>query len=107
MRDKQRFKLGFLRRAAELGLLPSDFEKASAWGPVLESLKTLSALGLGAAFLAGGGLGAMGRRAAEADKEELDEIKTQYVIDQYRREAAKIRERTRRRQAELQAGKKI
>ena len=109
MRSAEKFKIGFLRKMAESGLRPSDFENVGKTAAISDfaNLLTGGTLALGkagltlglAAPLAAGTVGGMGARvASQADDEDVDEVKDQEMADTYRRLARDIRERTRKAQ---------
>jgi len=111
MRNKQAFKRGFLRKIASMGITPSEFEylmeqkSAGYVDAVTNSIKDLvslvssgSMMGLAGAgaggLLLGGGL----RTIADSDNEDIDELKTQEITNEYLRTARDIRERLTRAQ---------
>lgn len=110
VRDPVRFKVGFLRKLASAGVLPSDVHEsamlvksAAGVGSAVKAIGSLAPLGLkGTLLLAGtvplalgATLGAVARRAARADDEDVDEVRTDELINQYRDMARAVRERTR------------
>ena len=108
-RDAQKFKIGFLKKIAELGLLPSDFERAMAKsstslvkdivGAISATVPRLATLGLGIPLVGGALVGGVTRSAMQADDETLDEVKNQEMTMLYRQLARDVRERTKREQA--------
>lgn len=108
MRDKDAFKRGFLQKLAEHGVLPSDVTAAMTkranllnWmkglgGVALSGTKAGLTFGLGIPLLAGTTVGAAARAAARADDEDVEELKRQEMIAEYRRLAKEVRDRTQR-----------
>lgn len=108
VRNPTNFKVGFLKKMAELGLLPSDFErvmhKESGIGSALKGVATAVmgtapralAFGLGVPLVGGALAGGVARSATQADDETLDEVKDQEMTTLYRRLARDVRERTQR-----------
>lgn len=108
-RSAHDFKVGFLRKIAQMGLLPSDFEAAmqknASFVNWMKGLGGVAALGgrgmqygLGIPLLAGTLTGAAARAASRADDEDLDEVKDQEMTSVYRQLAKEVRERTQREQ---------
>lgn len=113
---REAFQIGFLARCAELGLTAAETEKVASaaqdllvkQGLSLESLwnpaKSLVGSGLQAGVLgaalappalgaaAGYGLG----RLTDVDDEDVDSVKQQELIDEYMRQAERLRHRDRR-----------
>ena len=112
MRSAEKFKIGFLKQAAEMGVTPADFEKAltkvSWWNPLKDIGKATVDLGwkgLGAGLAvsgaAGTALGVGSRLASQADDEDMDEVKMQETAKLYRQLARDIRRRINVRQQEI------
>ncbi len=104
-RDPELFKIGFLTRLAELGIRPSEMEKASAsfldWFKTMGRVGVLGGklgvgLGLAVPFVGGTLAGAGARSAIQADDEDVDEIKQKEMTQVYRQLAKDVRERTER-----------
>ena len=90
MTKEEKFKIGFLRKVAEMGLRPSDFEhamhKVAVLGDIFKAAPGLAAAGLVGLPLAGGALlGAGVRGAGQSDDPDLDEVKKEELINLYRR----------------------
>jgi len=108
MPDATRFKIGFLRQIAELGLVPSDFtagleKRSSVLSPITSTASVardvgpaLLSIGLGLPLVGGLAGGYVGRSVAQADDETLDEVKTREMTAMYRQLARRVRERTQR-----------
>ena len=107
MRDAHQFKIGFLSEIADMGLLPSDFERAmtvktanvGSWFKGLGGLAALGgrlgwSLGVGIPLLGGAVAGAGAQAATRADDEELDEVKQKEMTRLYRQLAQDVRERS-------------
>lgn len=107
MRDAEKFKVGFLTKLAELGMMPSDVEqlhKQASIGAWLQNIagsgmlagKRGLQLAIGFPLVGGVLAGIAAREAANADDEDLDEVKTRELADQYRAMAREVRERAQR-----------
>lgn len=108
MRNVDQFKVGFVKQMAEMGLLPSDFERemtvksAAGIGSWFKGLGGLAALGgklgwslgVGVPLLGGAVLGAGGHAATRADDEDLEEVKQKEMTALYRQLAQNVRERS-------------
>lgn len=108
VRNSYNFKVGFLKRAAELGLLPSDFEIAmrknsmNLLKPVATAatatMPRLLTFGLGVPLVGGALAGSIAHLASQADDETLNEVKDREMTNIYLGLARDVRERIRREQ---------
>ena len=94
MTEKQAFKVGFLKKFAELGYtpdqLPGVFEK-SAW--MGDLLKTLTVAGIGLPLAGGALVGGMVGGVTSPSEEDLEDIKRRELIAAYKRTTREIRRR--------------
>lgn len=118
MTRADRFKMGFLRKMAELGLRPSDLESYDLCEMMSKRAGIRSALGLAlptgrvgltaliAAPMSVGALtGAFTRQVAKADDPDVKEVKMQEARDAYRKLTADVIARIKARQSD--AAKRI
>ena len=109
---KDAFKLGFLKKVAELGHTPSSFNKlvksssfigrelsgiTDAAGDVLRGGGLMAGAGvIGLPILAGMGTGWVHNRLADVDEEDVKNLKRKQLIQALRRETFNVKNRTKR-----------
>jgi len=120
LKDRQAFKFGFLQKCAEAGMTQDETEqvldraltrvKSAVFGleelaklittPALAGGKLLKDVGLPAAIagppLLGAGIGYTAARMGDIDDTDVEAVKQQELIDEYLRNANKIRQQKQR-----------
>lgn len=102
MRSVDGFKVGFLRRTAEMGLIPSDLEGRMSKPAILKELLGVGhnfgymalMLALGLPVVGGFAAGGIGRAMLRADDEDVDEVKTREMTKLYHNLANDARDRS-------------
>jgi hypothetical protein len=100
--EKEAFRIGFFKRAAELGRTPSEAVTLYKSALDLSSLGTVALLGLGVPALGGAITGGIHADMEDVSKEEVNRAKQRQRIKAMIDEAAKIELRLRH-QADRQA----
>jgi hypothetical protein len=121
MDERQRFKLGFITRCIEegfttpaeicqraktaadrIGAVAQQMEKGGEWGtPLWEAFKGLGTLAATGAVVGppilGGAAGYGLARASDIDEEDIEEAREREIIEELKRQSAKIRRQQRQR----------
>ena len=98
--EREAFRIGFLKRAAERGVTPTEamqmVKQATPWGALLGAG---ALFGIGLPMLAGGVTGSIHANIADVDKDDIKRLKKKQLLDALKSETAAIRSRIERRKA--------
>lgn len=112
MNAREAFKFGFVARCVDDDVDPAVLAKqaSTGWGALMDSIKDLGMLGGGLALAAPPIIGAAGgytagRLSGSMDDSDIEEVKKQELIDELRRQTARLSQ-ARRRPATLSGGRR-